>query len=39
MELDSSGSRAPDFHAGCLLIKQRLLLNAGTVSIVLHLED
>lgn len=37
--LGSSGSRAPGFHASCLLINQRLLLDAGTVSIALSLED
>ncbi|MCF6178438.1 MAG: 3',5'-cyclic-nucleotide phosphodiesterase [Geopsychrobacter sp.] len=37
--LGSSGSRAPGFHASCLLINQRLLLDAGTVSFALSLED
>lgn len=37
--LGSSGSRAPGFHASCLLIDDQLLLDAGTVSIALSLED
>ncbi|WP_020676953.1 3',5'-cyclic-nucleotide phosphodiesterase [Geopsychrobacter electrodiphilus] len=37
--LGSSGSRAPGFHASCLLINQRLLLDAGTVSFALSLEE
>ncbi len=36
--LGSSGSRAPGFHASCLLIDERLLLDAGTVSFALSLE-
>ncbi len=37
--LGSSGSRAPGFHASSLLINQHLLLDAGTVSIALSLEE
>ena len=37
--LGSSGSRAPGYHASCLLINQSMLLDAGTVSFALSLEN
>ena len=37
--LGSSGSRVPGFHASCLLIDRRLLLDAGSVSFALDIEE